>query len=58
MAHDIQAQDGARRVDQSEVVQQKLRAIRERVDQLRKQGAPEEAEKLMRDAEAMARDHK
>jgi beta-lactamase regulating signal transducer with metallopeptidase domain len=54
----LQEQDGTGRAEQSEVLQQKLKAIRERVDQLRKQGAPEAAEQAMREAEALARKYK
>jgi hypothetical protein len=43
------------RADQSERVEQKLRGAREQVEQLHKQGNHEAAEKLMKEAEAMAR---
>jgi bla regulator protein blaR1 len=41
----------------SELVKQKLRATREQVERLRKSGEHGAAEKLMRDAEAMAREN-
>ena len=49
----LEALSAAERPERLEIAQQKLKTTREQVDQLRKQGNQEAAEKLMREAEAM-----